>query len=139
MNVAQLSIANRVVCIDRTVCRGVHVPGPISPVPGAPDWILGAWGYLGRVVSVVDLARMTGWGAVGRPVGVIMLVELGRELLAIAADKDLGEHRIVTPDRSDGLFDPIVSDPPSTDPPLLLEVARLPAEFEAALLRGNRR
>ena len=139
MNVAQLLIANRTVCIDRTVCRGVHIPGPISPVPGAPDWILGAWGYLGRVVSVVDLARMTGWGSVARPVGVILLVELGRELLAIAADKDLGESRVLAPDRSDGLFDPIEVDPPSKDPPQLLEVARLPMEFEAALLRGPRR
>ncbi len=139
MNVAQLSIANRIVCFDRTVCRGVHVPGPISPVPGAPDWLLGAWGYLGRVVSVVDVARMTGWGAVTRPVGVILLVELGRELLAIAADKDLGETRVSAPARSGGLLDPIDNDPPSANPPCLLEVARLPMEFEAALLRGTAR
>ncbi len=139
MNVAQLSIAHRIVCIDRTVCRGAHVPGPISPVPGAPDWLLGAWGYLGRVVSVVDLARMAGWGAVSRPVGTILLIELGRELLAIAADQDLGEARVAHPHRSDGLFDPIETDPAQAEPPLLLEVARLPLEFEAALLRGPRR
>ncbi len=139
MNVAQIEIARRTICIDRSVWRGVHTPGPISPVPGAPDWLLGAWGYLGRVLSVVDLARLSGWGAVARPVNVLLLVELGKELLAIAGDRDLGDARIPAPDRSDGLYDVVVSDPPSTNPPLLLEVGRLPMEFETALMRGPRR
>ena len=138
MNVTRLSISNRTICIHRSVCRGAHQPGPISPVPGAPDWILGGWGYLGRVVSVVDLARLSGWGAVKRPVGVILLVELGRELLALAADSELGDTRVPAPLRSDGLYDDLVFDAPSTEVAQLLEVARLPMEFEAALLRGTR-
>lgn len=139
MHVAQIEIARRTICIDRSVWRGVHVPGAISPVPGAPDWLLGAWGYLGRVVSVVDLARLGGWGSVKRPVATLLLVELGRELIAIAGDRDLGDARISPPDRSDGLYDLVETDPPTNPPSQLLEVARLPAEFEAALLRGPRR
>lgn len=138
MHVSQLEIAHHTICVDRSVWRGVHVPGAISPVPGAPDWLLGAWGYLGRVVSVVDLAQLGGWGAVGRPVGVLLLVELGRELIGIAADRDLGDAHIARPDRSDGLYDLVIADPPADHGARLLEVARLPMEFEAALVHGPR-
>ncbi|MSP56225.1 MAG: hypothetical protein EXR69_11580 [Myxococcales bacterium] len=136
MNVARIEIARRTILIDRSVWRGKHVPGPISPVPGAPDWLLGGWGYLGRVISVVDLARLGGWGSVKRPVAVLLLVELGRELIAIAGDRDLGDTRIAPPDRSDGLYDLVDTEPPTSPPPQLLEVARLPMAFDAALLRG---
>lgn len=137
MHVARLSIAQRTICFDRAVCRGVHVAGPLSTVPNAPDWLLGAWAYLGRVVAVIDLARLGQWGSVSRPCPALLLIEVGKDLLAIAADVDLGDAQIPPPDRSESLYDVIQSTGPADGTPaLLLEAARLTLECEAALLRG---
>ena len=142
MHVARLSIAQRTICFDRAVCRGVHVPGPLSGIPNAPGWMLGAWAYLGRVVAVIDLAQLGAWGSVARPVPALLLIEVGKDLLAIAADEDLGDAQIPPPDRSDALYDVIQTVGANADsnaqPTLLLEAARLTLECEAALLRGVR-
>lgn len=137
MNVSRLSIARRTVCFDRAVCRGVYAPESITPVPTAPDWLLGAWSYHGRVVSVIDLARLDGWGAVAQPTAVVLLIEVGRELLAIAADATLPDAAIAPPDRTDGLYDPLeTTEPGGAPPPVLLEASRLPHACESALLKG---
>lgn len=137
MNVSRLSIARRTVCFDRAVCRGLHTPAAITPVPTAPAWLLGAWSYHGRVVSVLDLARLDGWGAVTAAQPVLLLIEVGRELLAIAADSALPDAAIAPPDRTDGLYDPIDhTELAEALPPVLLETARLPHACESALLKG---
>jgi hypothetical protein len=101
--------------------------------------MLGAWAYLGRVVAVIDLAQLGAWGSVTRPVPALLLIEIGKDLLAIAGDADLGDAQVPPPDRSDALYDVIPPTGPadaSAQPALLMEAARLTLECEAALLRG---
>ncbi|MDX1528407.1 MAG: chemotaxis protein CheW, partial [Gammaproteobacteria bacterium] len=61
---------------------------PITPVPAAPEWLLGVAAYKGAPLSVIDLAAACGERAPPAPAGGkrLLLVEAGRHRVAFSVD-----------------------------------------------------
>lgn len=75
---------------------------PMSPVPAAPEWLLGVAAYKGALLPVVDLAVACGdrVSAAGKPGDQLLLVEAGLHRFAFSVDAIISQ----TPDSlpSDG-------------------------------------
>jgi len=60
--------------------RRVLVAEPITPVPGAPALILGVQNYQGRLLAVLDTARLLGTPCDQQPQHVVVVAHEGIEL-----------------------------------------------------------
>jgi hypothetical protein len=97
---------------------GVMDPGPVERVPGSPPGVLGLGQWRGRIVTVLDLARLTGDEAgCGGPRWVRLAPPLEHLVLQIAASVEIAEAGHA-------------SDRP------LLDAAVLVENVEAAIARG---
>ena len=61
---------------------------PITPVPAAPEWLLGVAAYKGAPLSVIDLAAACGECGSASPAGSkrLLLVEAGRHRVGFSVD-----------------------------------------------------
>jgi chemotaxis signal transduction protein len=99
--------------------------GPLRPVPGAPECVLGLAERHGRVVTVLDLARLIGEAPVA---GDRCLVRLARPLdhLALAVPSAPRHLTLAEGASREGVLDP-------DRPPVLLDPERLLAKAESGM------
>ncbi len=65
--------------------REIAPLGPVSPVPGAPDEVLGVWNLRGEVLAVIDLAAAL--GIAGGEASRIVVAEQGDLRAGIVVDE----------------------------------------------------
>lgn len=72
---------------------------PLTPVPAAPEWLLGVAAYDGALLSVIDLGAACGdRGSASREPGErLLLVETGVHRLAFSVDEILSQAVDSTP------------------------------------------
>ncbi len=77
-------VADAAFAVPIAFLRGVEPPLPVTPLPGAPPWVLGVTNVRGTVVGVVDLARFLGLGEAPAGRGRLMICGAGSRLVALA-------------------------------------------------------
>jgi purine-binding chemotaxis protein CheW len=88
------------VSLVREIVRTAH----ITPVPRAPDSIIGITSFRGRIVTVVDLGRRLGLACSVLPVDEppsghasrvrILMIDIGSETVGLMVDEVLMVHRL---------------------------------------------
>jgi purine-binding chemotaxis protein CheW len=117
--------------------RTVVMPRPLSRIPRAPPPVLGIMNLRGRVVSVVDLARLLGQAA-SAPHGKILLIDRGRTELGLAVGEVTGiaplEAKLGAPEGAPSFVTAVAQDAEGTV--TLLDAQALDAAV-AALFPGE--
>lgn len=71
-------------CLWMSEVDAVRDCPPLTPVPGAPAWLMGVGGHRGRLLPVVDLAAAQGGSAMPPKgsIGKLLMVDIGAHRLA---------------------------------------------------------
>lgn len=116
-----------ILCVDRALLRGILEDVPVTPVPGAPPWLLGACNRGGRALAVLDVALLAGLTRVPGVPRAVVVVETPAGPVGLCAEALPDEQRGATPTRTGELLLAVV---PGT---WMVDLARLPAFAENAL------
>jgi len=112
--------------------RTVVMPRPLSRIPRAPEPVLGIMNLRGRVVSVVDLARLLGQPTATAP-GKVLLIDRGRTELGLAVGEVTGiaplEAKLRAPEGAPSFVTAVAQDAQGTV--TLLDAQALDAEVSA--------
>lgn len=114
-------------CVDRALLRGVLDEPAVTPMPGAPPWLLGACNRGGRALAVIDLAVLAGLAASAGAPHLVVVVETSAGPVGLAVEAELGERRGATPSRTGEV---LVEAEPGT---WVLDVNRLPSSLDEGL------
>ncbi len=76
--------------VESDLVREVFSVRAVTPLPTAPDFVLGITNVRGRIVAVLDLLRILGLGVAGRSGGQVVIVEVGGVDVAF----DIGESGV---------------------------------------------
>jgi purine-binding chemotaxis protein CheW len=107
----------------------VVVLDELTPIPGAPEWMLGVCNLRGEVLSVVDLAAVLGLPGAHRPARLVVTTASGtRAGLAIEEVLDVAPMPAITPEHGLGCVQAtVVADD------MLVGVLDIDAVLEAAI------
>lgn len=114
-------------CVDRALLRGVLDEPTVTPMPGAPPWLLGACNRGGRALAVVDVAVLAGLVEEPGAPNFVVVVETSAGPVGLSVGAELGERRGATPSRNGDL---LVEAEPGT---WVLDVNRLPSSLDEGL------
>lgn len=118
------------ICVDRATVRGVLDAPDVTPVPGAPEWLLGVCGRSGRAIAVLDVALLGGRTRVAARPRQVIVVETTSGPVGLAAEGPAEERRGYAPSRTGDL---LVQVEPDT---WLVDLSRLPHLVDAAIQGG---
>lgn len=88
LEVISLTVAGHAFCIDIFAVREIRGWAETTPLPQAPDYVLGVTNLRGAVMPVIDLSARLGLGVTektGRHVTVV--VERGGDLVGLVVDE----------------------------------------------------
>jgi len=91
-----LDLAGRGYAIETEVIREVFAVREVTPLPTAPECVLGITNVRGKIVAVLDLRTVLGLDPVRRASGRIIIVEIG----GVEVGLDVGECGIARVPRS---------------------------------------
>lgn len=132
MTLLAFRVGDRWFSIDRAALRGVVERPALSPAPGAPAWLRGAYNDLGRAVAAVDVAEVVGLGRAGSPTAWLVIAETTRGPIGFCTDSAVTERTTEGLPRRGRVVE-IVD---RRDDLLYVDLALLPAAIEAALAAG---
>lgn len=92
MKVTRFTSGSQQLCVECSHVRGVVSSPQLSPVPGAPPWLVGAYNHLGRAVAAIDVPRFNSHPTPARRVGWLVLVDTQGELVGLVADTPPADH-----------------------------------------------
>ena len=130
MRLSRFTAARKPFCVDPLGVRGIVEHPQLAPVPGAPEWLVGAYNHLGRAVAVVDLGAMLSFTPPQRTPRALLLVESAGRLLALPADAPPSEFHARSFTRRGELLE-IVD---RADDVLWIDLSRLAEKIEDVLL-----
>jgi len=108
IEVVTFALAGERYAIETRHVRRVEWPGPVTPVPGAPDFLAGVVNLGGEILDVIDLKSVLGLGGPGpgsaEPSPVIVLGG-SRDEFGVQAD---AVHEVTTL-RTDEVLEPVGS------------------------------
>ncbi len=88
---ARFPVGGVQLCVDRSAMRSDVEAPHLTPAPGAPRWLLGAWNHLGRAVAVVDVAVFAGVNRDPVHPDRLVLVDTPSGVIGIAATGPVSE------------------------------------------------
>jgi purine-binding chemotaxis protein CheW len=91
MEVVTFGLAGERYAIETRYVRRVEWPGPLTPVPGAPEFLAGVVNLGGEVLDVIDLRPVFGLGGQGRgrvpaDKSPVIILGGGRDEFGVLAD-----------------------------------------------------
>lgn len=119
------------ICVDRATVRGVLDAPEVTPVPDAPDWLLGVCGRSGRAIAVLDVALLAGQTRVAAAPRQVVVVETASGPVGLAAEGPIDERRGYTVSRTGELLIQVEADT------WLVDLSRLPPLVEDAIGRAG--